>query len=377
VSTPKIPLVDLKANYARHAEAIDAGIRGVIETTSFIQGPALAEFEAAFARFCAVRHAIGVGSGTAAIHLALDALGIGPGDEVAVPAHTFIATAEPISWLGARPRFVDIDPGTGAMDPAALEAKIDGVAAVMPVHIHGRMVDLPAISAIAAQAGVPVIEDAAQAHGAEYLSPSGTRTRAGSYSLVGVFSFYPGKNLGAYGDAGAVTTNDDELAAKIRMLRDHGRIAKYEHLIVGHAHRMDTLQAAVLLAKLPSLDADNARRRELAARYDEQLRGVGDLTLLADPADRISVYHHYVVRTQHREALLKHLNANGVGAGIHFPIPLHLQPAYASLGYQRGDLPHTEAFADECLSLPIYPELTDEQSDRVVAEVKAYFAQAA
>ncbi|HET8684033.1 MAG TPA: DegT/DnrJ/EryC1/StrS family aminotransferase [Micromonosporaceae bacterium] len=374
---PKIPLVDVKASYERHRDAIDAAIREVVETTAFIQGPALREFEAAYARFCGARHAIGVGSGTAALHLVLHALGVGPGDVVAVPSHTFIATAEPVTWLGATPRFIEIDPDTGAMDPAALRAGIDGVKVVMPVHIHGRPADLAAICAVAAEAGVPVVEDAAQAQGAEIVNPDGTVVRAGSYAEVGCFSFYPGKNLGAFGDAGAVTTNDDELAARVRMLRDHGRTTKYEHVMVGYAHRMDTLQAAVLNAKLPSLDADNARRREIAAGYTARLSGVGDLRLLADPAERVSIYHHYVVRTAHRDALLKHLAANGVGAGVHYPIPVHLQPAYAFLGHQRGYLPATEEFADECLSLPIYAELTDEQMERVAAEVTAYFSQAA
>lgn len=372
----KIPLVDLKASYARHKEAIDRAMAEVIDTTAFIQGPALKDFEAAFAAYCGSRHAVGVGSGTAALHLVLAALDVGPGDMVAIPSHTFIATAEPLTWLGATPRFIEIDPATGAMDPEALQANIDGVTAVMPVHIHGRPVDMNAISAVAAEAGVPVIEDAAQAHGAEITRPDGSVVRAGAYALAGCFSFYPGKNLGAFGDAGAITTDDEDLAAQLRMLRDHGRTTKYEHVIVGYAHRMDTLQAAIVHAKLGSLDRDNATRRELAAAYTERLAGVGDLRFLGDRAGRTSVFHHYVVRTHHREALLKHLNANGVGASVHFPIPLHLQPAYAHLGGSRGDLPETEAFALECLSLPIYPELTLEQVDRVVAEVKAYFDQA-
>ena len=373
----KIPLVDVKANYLRHRDAIDAAMREVIENTSFIQGPALKAFEEKYAEFCGARHAIGVGSGTAAIHLVFAALGVGPGDQVAVPAHTFIASAEPITWLGATPRFVEIEPSTGAMDPEALRTVIGDVKVVMPVHIHGRMVDMEAICAVADEAGVPVFEDAAQAHGAEYTRADGTVVRAGAYGVAGAFSFYPGKNLGAYGDAGAITTNDDELAAQVRQLRDHGRVSKYEHLVIGYAHRMDTLQAAVLTPKLASMDGDNARRRELAAAYTEKLAGVGDLKFLADPAHRGSIFHHYVIRTGHRDALLKHLNTNQIGAGIHYPLPLHLQPAYASLGMKRGDLPETEAFADECLSLPIYAELTDEQLDRVVAEVKAYFAQVA
>jgi dTDP-4-amino-4,6-dideoxygalactose transaminase len=371
-----VPLVDLKASYARHREAIDAAMREVIENTRFIQGKEVAEFEAAFAEFCGTRYAVGVASGTAALHLSLYALGVGPGDAVAVPSHTFIATAEPITWLGATPRFVDIDPLTGGMDPAALKAVAGEVKAIMPVHIHGQPVDLEAIAAIAADAGVPLVEDAAQAHGADYTRGDGTRVRAGGYGVAGCFSFYPGKNLGAFGDAGAITSNDEQFAAKVRMLRDHGRTSKYEHRIVGFAERMDTLHAAVLRAKLSTLDADNQRRRELAAAYRDRLAGVGDLAMVAEAPGRRGVYHHFVVRTAHRDALLAHLKSAGIGAGVHYPIPVHLQPAYAGLGYRRGDLPATEAFADECLSLPIYPELTAEQLDRVVTEIKGYFERA-
>jgi dTDP-4-amino-4,6-dideoxygalactose transaminase len=368
-----VPLVDLKASYARHREAIDAAMREVIENTRFIQGKEVSEFEAAFARFSRTEHAIGVASGTAALHLTLYALGVGPGDAVAVPSHTFIATAEPVSWLGATPRFVEIDPATGGMDPVALKAVAGEVKAIMPVHIHGQPVDLEAIAAIAADAGVPLVEDAAQAHGADYTRADGTVVRAGGYGIAGCFSFYPGKNLGAFGDAGAITTNDAEFAARLRMLRDHGRTTKYEHEIVGYAERLDTLQAAVLGVKLSTLDADNERRRELAAAYRDGLAGVGDLTTVAEAPGRRGVYHHFVVRTAHRDALLKHLKDAGIGAGVHYPVPLHLQPAYASLGHRRGDLPATEAFADECVSLPIYPELTAEQLDRVVTAVKEYF----
>jgi dTDP-4-amino-4,6-dideoxygalactose transaminase len=333
----------------------------------------VAEFEAAFAAFCGTKHAVGVASGTAALHLTLYALGVGPGDAVAVPSHTFIATAEPVTWLGATPRFVEIDPATGGMDPAALKAVAGEVKVIMPVHIHGQPVDLAAIAEIAEDAGVPLVEDAAQAHGADYTRGDGTVVRAGGYGVAGCFSFYPGKNLGAFGDAGAITTNDDDLAARLRMLRDHGRTTKYEHQVVGYAERLDTLQAAVLGAKLPTVDEDNQRRRELAAAYRKRLAGVGDLTVLAQPPGRRGVFHHFVVRTAHRDALLRHLKEAGVGAGIHYPVPLHLQPAYAGLGYRRGDLPATEAFAAECLSLPIYPELTGEQLDRVVIEVEGYF----
>jgi dTDP-4-amino-4,6-dideoxygalactose transaminase len=371
----KIPLVDLRAAYLRHRDGIDAAMREVIENTRFIQGREVGELERAFADFTGSAHAVGVGSGTAALHLSLAALGVGPGDEVAVPAHTFVATAEPVTWLGARPRFVDVEPETGCMDPTALKASIYGVKAVLPVHLYGRPADMSALSSIAAEADVPIIEDAAQAHGAELDQPDGTR-RAGSVGVAGCFSFYPGKNLGAFGDAGAVTTDDEDVAATVRMLRDHGRTTKYEHLVVGYAHRLDTLQAAVLVVKLTTLDADNERRRSLAASYTRGLAGVGDLRPPPETPGRRSVFHLYVVRTAHRDALLAHLHAAGIGAGAHYPVPLHLQPAYASLGYRRGDLPVTEAWADECLSLPLYPELTEDQQGTVIAAVASYFERA-
>lgn len=371
--TTAVPLVDVKASYLRHKEAIDAGMREVVESTAFIQGPQLKAFEAEFAAFCGTKHAIGVGSGTAALHLALAAVGVGPGDVVAVPAHTFIASAEPITWLGATPRFVEIDPQTGAMDPVALKDAIDGVRAVLPVDIHGRPADLEQLSAVCASAGVPLVEDAAQSHGADVVKADGGVVRAGGWGVAACFSFYPGKNLGAFGDAGAITTNDDAFAAAVRKLRDHGRTTKYEHEIIGYAHRMDTIQAAVLSAKLTTLDEDNARRAALMAAYEASLSGVGDLWFPPATPDRKSVFHHALLRTARRDDLLAHLKAQGIGAGVHYPVPLHLQPAYASLGGKRGDLPLTEAWADECLSLPIYAELTDEQLERVVAAVKSFF----
>lgn len=369
----KVPLVDVKAAYLSQKDAIDAAMREVIDNTRFIQGQEVKEFETAYAEFCGTEHAIGVGSGTAAIHLALAAMDIGTGDQVAVPVHTFIATAEPVSWLGATPRFVDIDPQTGNLDPAELKHVIEDVSAVLPVHIHGRPVDMEAISAIALDAGVPVIEDAAQAQGAEIVKTDGTVVRAGGYGIAGCFSFFPGKNLGAFGDAGCVTTNHGEFAARVRMLRDHGRATKYEHTEIGYAHRLDTLQAAVLKVKLSALEAGNRRRRDLAALYGQRLRGIGDLLLPPVTPHQVSIFHHYVVRTHQRDALLKHLNDNGVGAGIHYPIPLHLQPAYAFLGHKEGDFPAGEAYARECLSLPIYPELTEDQLDRVVITIQRFF----
>jgi dTDP-4-amino-4,6-dideoxygalactose transaminase len=370
-------LVDLKAAYQRQKDEIDAAMQSVVDGTRFINGREVAELEEAFAAYTGTAYAVGTGSGTASIHLCLAALGVGPGDEVAVPAHTFIATAEPISWRGAKPRFIDVDAETGCMDPDALKTHIDGVKAVFPVHLYGRPADMEAINAVAATAGVPVFEDAAQAHGAEIVGSDGSVVRAGNASVAASFSFYPGKNLGAFGDAGAITTNDEALAATLKRLRDHGSVRKYEHTVVGFADRLDTLQAAVLAVKLRTLDWGNERRRELAAAYDAALTGVGDLVIPPSTSNRRSVYHLYVVRTKHRAALLAHLNAAGIGAMIHYPYPLHLQPAYASLGHQRGDLPQAEAWADECLSLPLYPEMTAEQVERVVAEVATYFNTAA
>jgi dTDP-4-amino-4,6-dideoxygalactose transaminase len=368
-----IPLVDLKAAYLRQKDEIDAAMQAVVDGTRFINGREVVELEEAFAAFTGTAYGVGTGSGTASIHLCLAAAGVGPGDVVAVPAHTFVATAEPVTWRGATPRFVDVDPETGCMDPDALKATIDGVKAVVPVHLYGRPADMEAISAVAASAGVPVFEDAAQAHGAEIVYSDGSVVRAGNASIAASFSFYPGKNLGAFGDAGAITTNDEAFAATLKRLRDHGSVRKYEHTVVGFADRLDTLQAAVLAVKLRTLEWGNERRRELAAAYDAALTGVGDLFIPPATPSRRSVYHLYVVRTKHRDALLAHLHAAGIGASIHYPYPLHLQPAYASLGHQRGDLPQAEAWADECLSLPIYPELTTEQLKRVVAAVKSFF----
>ena len=369
----RIPLVDLKAAYTSQADAIDAALHDVIANTRFIHGEELGRFEAAFAAFCGTRYAVGVGSGTAAIHLALAALGVGPGDEVAVPAQSFIATAEPVSWLGARPRFIEVDSATAGMDPDALKANIADVKAVLPVHLFGHPVDLAAISEVAATEGVPVVEDAAQAQGAQVRDSNGSWVTAGGYGEIGCFSFYPAKNLGAFGDAGAITTNDPDLAEKISMLRNHGRTTKYEHLTVGYAHRMDTIQAAVLGVKLTRLAEGNERRRALASAYRGKLTGVGDLTLPIEQPYARSVYHLYVIRTSRRDELLAHLNANGIGAGIHYPVPLHLQPAYASLGHRPGDFPIAEAYARECLSLPIYPEFSENQQDRVVEAVRDFF----
>jgi dTDP-4-amino-4,6-dideoxygalactose transaminase len=371
---PRVPLVDVPAAYRALRPELDAAIARVVDAGAFIGGPEVAAFERAFAAFCGARHAVGVASGTAALHLALRALGVGPGDQVVTVAHTFAATAEAIEHAGARPRFVDVEEATGGMDPKALAGALDGAAAVVPVHLYGLPVDMAAILPLAAEAGVPVLEDAAQAHGASVTMPGeAAPRRVGSLGRIAAFSFYPGKNLGAFGDAGAVTSDDDGLAERVARLRDHGRSAKYEHGEVGWGERLDAIQAAVLGVKLARLEQGNAVRERLADRYDRALAGVGDLALPARPPGRRSAWYFYVVRTGQRDRLREHLRVAGVQAGVHFPLPLHLQPAFRHLGYARGHLPASEAWAAECLSLPSYPELSPGRQELVIDAVRAFF----
>ncbi len=366
----KIPLVDLYAQYESIKPEIDDAIQRTIKETAFILGPEAKQFEDHFAEFCGVKHAIGLDSGTAALHLALIALGVGAGDEVITTAHTFVATCEPVSLLGARPVFVDIDPRTYNMDPAKLEAAITpNTKAIIPVHLYGQPAEMDPIIEIARKHNIPVIEDAAQAHGATYRD-----RKIGTLSEMACFSFYPGKNLGAYGDAGALVTNDDDLAAKIRMLRNHGRIGKYEHEITGYGYRLDGIQGAILDAKLNHLADWNAARRSHADYYTELLTNLDDSIVTPyEPPHLRSVYHLYVIRTRSRDALLQHLKANDIEAGIHYPVPLHLQPVYKNLGYKKGDFPETEQAAAEILSLPLYPELTHAQIDRVVETMRTFY----
>ncbi|MCG3139424.1 MAG: dTDP-3-amino-3,4,6-trideoxy-alpha-D-glucose transaminase [Anaerolineae bacterium] len=366
----KIPLVDLHAQYETLKPEIDAAIQRVIDKTAFILGPEAKQFEENFARFCNVKHAIGLDSGTAALHLAMMALDIGAGDEVITTAHTFIATSEPIALLGARPVLVDIDPRTYNLDPQKLEAAITPrTKAIIPVHLYGQPAEMDAIMDIARKHNIPVIEDAAQAHGATYRNHS-----VGTFGLLTCFSFYPGKNLGAYGDAGALVTNDDELNHKIRMLRDHGRTSKYEHEISGYGFRLDGIQAAVLDVKLKHLPAWNAARRAHADYYTELLSNV-DASIVTpyEPAHVKAVYHLYVIRTRQRDELLQYLKERDIEAGIHYPVPLHMQPVYKNLGYQQGAFPATEQAAQEILSLPIYPELTHAQMERVVETMREFY----
>lgn len=362
-----IPLVDLKAQYQSIKPEIDSAIQRVVDNTQFILGREVSDFEKNFAAFCQTQHCVGVDSGTAALHLALLICDVKPGDEVITTTHTFIATAEVISLVGAKPVLVDADPRTYNIDPNKIHAAVTPrTRAIIPVHLYGQPAEMDAILEIARKHNLRVIEDAAQAHGAEYRGQ-----RAGTMGDVACFSFYPGKNLGAYGDAGALVTNEAALADRARMLRNHGRVDKYEHQVVGYGYRLDALQAAILGAKLPHLDAWNARRRDIADRYTELLTN-SDVATPYCPSHITPIYHIYAVLSKHRDALAKHLKARGIETGIHYPIPLHLQPVYKNLGHQRGDFPVAEKIADEELSLPMFPELTDAQVEMIVDAVREF-----
>ena len=355
-----IPFVDLKAQYVVIKDDVQMAINRVLDNTSFILGSEVAAFEAAFAGFVGVGHAVGVSSGTAALHLALKACGVKPGDEVITAANTFIATAEAIVYLGATPVFADVDAETQTLDVGQAEALITPkTKAIVPVHLFGHPADMDPILDLAKAHGLTVVEDAAQAHGAEYKG-----RRIGGLGHAACFSFYPGKNLGAYGDGGAVVTNDSALAEQIRMVRNHGRAEKYEHLTIGHNYRLDALQAAILGVKLERLDQWNAARREHAQAYNGKLAGLGAVTPVERPWAK-HVYHIYQIQIENRDDVAATLKEQGVATGIHYPIPLHLQPAFADRGQDRGTFPIAERLADRMLSLPMFPELTDEQIDRV------------
>ncbi|MCA1629197.1 MAG: DegT/DnrJ/EryC1/StrS family aminotransferase [Acidobacteria bacterium] len=365
-----VPFVDLQAQYRTIKGEIDAAIARVIESSSFVLGREVEAFEAAFAGYVGARFCVGVSNGTAAIQIALQACGVGAGDEVIVPANTFFASAEAVSTAGATPRFVDADPASYNIDPARIEAAItERTRAILPVHLYGQSADLDPIFEIAARHNLIVIEDAAQAHGARYKG-----RRVGALARAGCFSFYPGKNLGAYGEGGAVVTDDREIARLARMLRDHGSERKYHHDIVGYNFRMEGIQGAVLAAKLPHLDNWNELRRRHAARYDELLANSG-LTLPREEAYARHVYHLYVVLSDARDELQKSLAGAGVQTGIHYPVPVHLQPAYASLGHLPGDFPESERQAARVLSLPMFPELTGGQLARVAEAVNEVVAR--
>ncbi len=360
-----IPFVDLKAQYHSIKPDIDAAVLGVLESAQFILGDEVAAFERNFAAYCGATDAIGVNTGTSALHLALVAAGIGAGDEVITVPFTFVATVAAIRYTGARPVFVDIDPVTCTMDPSLIERAITArTRAVMPVHLYGQAADMDPILEIAQRHGLVVIEDAAQAHGAEYRG-----RRCGSMGDVAAFSFYPGKNLGAYGEGGAVVTSNPELAKTVRVLRDWGQERRYEHRLKGFNYRMDGIQGAVLRVKLAHLEAWTAARRSRAALYDVLLQGGPIRTPVARPENR-HVYHVYVVRTTDRPRLAQTLAEQQVHYGIHYPIPVHLQEAHRDLGYTSGDFPVSESIAHEVLSLPMFPELTNTQVETVAAAVR-------
>lgn len=386
-----IPLVDLKAQYQTIKAEIDAAIERIINTSSFILGEELATFEKEFAQYCGVPFAIGTSSGTTAIHTALTALRIGTGDEVITTPMTFIATTAEITHAGARPVFVDIDERTLTLDVEKVRERIHAdyyfderigylvnrlshrrLKAIIPVHLYGQMADMKRLLELARAYNLHIIEDAAQAHGAEACNEHGVWRRAGSFGIAATFSFYPGKNLGAYGDAGCVVTNDAHLASHMRLFIDQGRTDKYTHAFEGRNYRLDTLQAAILRVKLPYLDSWNARRRAIAQQYNRLLSDVPDIQPPTISDMRRHVFHLYVIQTPRRDELFRWLHERGIGAGIHYPKPLHLQPAYEYLGHKQGDFPVAEACAQRVLSLPCYPELTDGQIAFIVAMIRRF-----
>jgi dTDP-4-amino-4,6-dideoxygalactose transaminase len=355
-----VPFVDLKQQYLGIKDEILAAVAGVFESTQFVLGKEVAAFEEEFASYSGARYGVAVNSGTSALHLALLSAGVGPGAEVITVPFTFVATAAAIGYTGAKPVFVDVDPETYCMDPAKIELAITPrTKAILPVHLYGQSADMDAISAVARRHGLPVIEDAAQAHGAEYRG-----RRCGSIGEMGCFSFYPGKNLGAYGEGGMVTTNNPELARQVRILRDWGAEKKYHHTMKGFNYRMEGVQGAILRVKLRYLEQWTEARRANAELYSLALADSGLQLPKQAPGNR-HVYHVYGVMTPQRRELMEALGAQGVQTGIHYPIPVHLQPTYADLNYQAGDFPVSERLASEELSLPMFPELTESQIEAV------------
>ena len=361
-----IPFLDLKAQYASIKDEIDTAVLGVLASAQYVLGDEVAHFEEEFAAYCDVRHAVAVNTGTSALHLALLAAGVGPGDEVITVPFTFVATVSAICYTGALPVFVDVEPVSLTMDPAKLEVAITSrTKAIIPVHLYGQMADMDAIMSIAARHGIPVIEDACQAHGAEYKG-----RRAGSMGVSGCFSFYPGKNLGACGEGGIAVTNNDAHAKTMRMLRDWGQERRYHHVLKGFNYRMDGIQGAILRVKLRHLDAWTTARRAHATHYSSLLAELGTVKTPVEAAYRRHVYHIYAVRCRNRDGLHGALEAEGIQSGLHYPIPVHLQRAHEDLGYRPGDFPVSETAARTVLSLPIYPEMTTKQVEQVVAAME-------
>jgi dTDP-4-amino-4,6-dideoxygalactose transaminase len=367
----KVPYLDLPAQIRSLRSELDAAIARTLDNCAFCLGPDVVQFEKEFAKYCGAEHCVGFNSGTSALHVGLMLLNVGPGDEVISTPHTFVATSWAIAYVGAKPVYVDIDDATFNLDPKLIEKAITPrTKAIMPVHLYGHPYDADAIRAIARKHNLPLVEDACQAHGAKYKGKT-----VGTFGEWSGFSFYPGKNLGACGEGGALVTNNATFAARARSLREHGSSVRYYHDEVGFNYRMEGIQGAVLGVKLKKLNDWTAGRRRVAHRYHELLKDT-PLQLPREASWAESVYHLYVVRHAKREDLKKHLEANGVGCALHYPLPLHLQKCYASLGYKEGAFPVSEKAARECLSLPIYPELTDAQIQRVAEVIKNFFAKA-
>ena len=388
--TSPIPFLDLVNPHRELQDEILAVVRQALSTAVFTNGPMLLQFEEAFAEFCGARHCVGVGSGTDALRFALVAAGIGTGQAVITAPNSFVATAEAIVQAGALPEFVDVESQTCNLSVSKLREFVSHcprdeqghlisrrsgrrVTAILPVHLYGQPADMGAVLELAERHDLTVIEDACQAHGAEYFSRAVELWRpAGSMGRAAAFSFYPGKNLGACGEAGAVTTDDDELARKVRMLRDHGQARKYEHAIEGYNGRMDAIQAGILTAKLRRLREWNQQRREAATRYRELFAGCEGVRLQEEPEYARSNYHLFVIRIQERDALLEHLGQAGIGAAIHYPKPIHCQAAFRYLGYGPGDFPMAEQLAAEVLSLPMYPHLRAQQQEQIVETIRRF-----
>ena len=389
-----IPFLDLVTPHVELEEELTALFQRVLRTAGFIGGPMVENFETAFAEFCETKHSIAVNSGTDALRFAIMASGVQPGDVVLTVPNTFIATTEAISQALAIPEFVDVDEQTYNMSTVMLQRYLEKkcvrdasgklmslrsgrpVTAIVPVHLYGQVADMDRILELAAEYDLIVIEDACQAHGAEYFSKKQNRwMKAGSMGRAAAFSFYPGKNLGACGEAGAITTNDAGMAEKMKMLRDHGQSRKYYHAIEGYNGRLDALQAGILHVKLRHLKAWNELRRERAAEYSRLLANCDAIRLPWEPSWSRSVYHLYVIRTSDRDGMMQHLKEAGIGSAIHYPVPLHMQRAYASMNYSVGDFPVTESCATEIVSLPMYPQLSLENLEKVVREVQAFCAK--
>ncbi|MGD9153205.1 MAG: DegT/DnrJ/EryC1/StrS family aminotransferase [Gammaproteobacteria bacterium] len=365
----KIPIVDLNAQHQQIQNELEKAIDCVIKKGDFISGDLINKFEENFARFCNVKYAVGCSSGTSALHLALLSCGIKAGDEVITTPHTFIATAEAISQVGAKPIFVDINAQTFNIDPNKIEQAITKkTKAIIPVHLYGQCADMQPIIKIAKKYKLKIIEDAAQAHGASY-----NHQNAGSFGDTACFSFYPGKNLGAFGDAGIVVTNNKALAEKMRVLANHGRKAKYEHSILGYNYRLDTIQAAILNIKLKHLSKWNKARKRIAEVYNKKLASILELSLPTVQNNNEHVYHLYVIKTKQRNKLQKYLSQKGIATGIHYPIPLHLQKAYSFLGHKKGDFPEAEKIAKQILSLPMHPYLNQQQQSFIVKNINHFF----